>query len=563
MKKLFFIPLLLCALTASAQSTIKVNQVGYYPSAHKSATLEGIVIGTTTLKDSSTGEEVWSSKAGLIRESPFSDKKRTVVDFSEVTRPGTYTLTNGNNSTTVSIRDKALSDLATAGMKAFYLQRSGEPILEEYAGVYARPMGHPDTCVIVHASAATEERPEGTIISSPRGWYDAGDYNKYIVNSAFTISLMLYAYEMYPVYFLNMATDIPESKNDIPDFFDEIMVNLRWMQTMQDTDGGVYHKLTTPEFEGFVMPVDCHQPRYVVMKTTAATLDFAATMAQASRLLGNTPEYAEWAEGALAQAIRAYEWAEAHPNIVYNQAEMNEHFAPKINTGEYADTLLSDEFLWASEELYRATREEKYNIETSVPREFIIPTWDKVSGLALYALICDDRGDLVEDALTRFLAPSLESIPTSAFDSPYGNEAKEFCWGSNAESCAGLGFALLFANFLTHEEKYLDAALLTADYLLGRNAVGYCFVTGQGSHSPMNPHQRLSAADGIAAPLPGFLVGGPNRGMQDRSSCTSYTSDLPDEAYTDDVASYASNEVAINWNASLVALIGGIEAAME
>ncbi len=563
MKKLFFIPLLLCALTASAQSTIKVNQVGYYPSAHKSATLEGIVIGTTTLKDSSTGEEVWSSKAGLIRESPFSDKKRTVVDFSEVTRPGTYTLTNGNNSTTVSIRDKALSDLATAGMKAFYLQRSGEPILEEYAGVYARPMGHPDTCVIVHASAATEERPEGTIISSPRGWYDAGDYNKYIVNSAFTISLMLYAYEMYPVYFLNMVTDIPESKNDIPDFFDEIMVNLRWMQTMQDTDGGVYHKLTTPEFEGFVMPVDCHQPRYVVMKTTAATLDFAATMAQASRLLGNTPEYAEWAEGALAQAIRAYEWAEAHPNIVYNQAEMNEHFAPKINTGEYADTLLSDEFLWASEELYRATREEKYNIETSVPREFIIPTWDKVSGLALYALICDDRGDLVEDALTRFLAPSLESIPTSAFDSPYGNEAKEFCWGSNAESCAGLGFALLFANFLTHEEKYLDAALLTADYLLGRNAVGYCFVTGQGSHSPMNPHQRLSAADGIAAPLPGFLVGGPNRGMQDRSSCTSYTSDLPDEAYTDDVASYASNEVAINWNASLVALIGGIEAAME
>ena len=41
----------------------------------------------------------------------------------------------------------------------------------------------------------------------------------------------------------------PESDNKIPDILDEMMYNLKWMLTMQDpTDGGVYHKLTTPNW---------------------------------------------------------------------------------------------------------------------------------------------------------------------------------------------------------------------------------------------------------------------------------------------------------------------------
>lgn len=48
------------------------------------------------------------------------------------------------------------------------------------------------------------------------------------------------------------------------------------------------------------------------------------------------------------------------------------------------------------------------------------------------------------------------------------------------------------------------------DYILGKNATGYCYVTGFGMKSPLYPHHRLSASDDIEAPLPGFLVGGPN-----------------------------------------------------
>ena len=76
----------------------------------------------------------------------------------------------------------------------------------------------------------------------------------------------------------------------------------------------------------------------------------------------------------------------------------------------------------------------------------------------------------------------------------------------------------------------------------------------------MYPHDRLSAAYYIEAPLPGFLVGGPNPGHQDG---VAYASNLPDESYADVEGSYASNEIAINWSAALVALVSSLDALMS
>ncbi len=108
--------------------------------------------------------------------------------------------------------------------------------------------------------------------------------------------------------------------------------------------------------------------------------------------------------------------------------------------------------------------------------------------------------------------------------------------------------------------KYRKDALRAADYVLGRNATGFCYVTGYGVKSPRHPHQRISEADGIDDPMPGLLVGGPNPGQQDLASGINYPSKAPDESYADVMASYASNEIAINWNASLVGLLSWLDA---
>ena len=89
-------------------------------------------------------------------------------------------------------------------------------------------------------------------------------------------------------------------------------------------------------------------------------------------------------------------------------------------------------------------------------------------------------------------------------------------------------------------------------------------MTGFGDQSPMHPHHRPSAADNVEAPFPGMLVGGPNPGQQDKQNMkATYPSNVPDESYIDDAESYASNEIAINWNASLVAFLCWLDALTD
>src|SRR5471030_407605 len=215
--------------------------------------------------------------------------------------------------------------------------RASTPLNEKYAGKWARAEGHPDTSVLIHPSAASEKRPAGTRISSSRGWYDAGDYNKYIVNSGISTSTLLSLYEDFPSYMKTVKLNIPESGNHIPDVLNEVLWNLRWMLTMQDpNDGGVYHKLTNAKFDPMEMPDKDQTPRYVVQKSTAATLDFAAVMAQASRIFRNFPkELPGLADSCIKQADMAWDWAVKNPNVIYNQDAMNKKFEPKVTTGAY------------------------------------------------------------------------------------------------------------------------------------------------------------------------------------------------------------------------------------
>ena len=230
--------------------TVRLNQLGYYPQQEKVAVVNTGEVREFTIVDAATGNRVFSGKPGYIASSAWSDKSRTILDFSDITAPGNYFLMVNGDSVAFEIKERVLSPLADAALKSFYYQRTGMPIEATYAGRWSRPAGHPDDKVLIHPNAAGPERKAGTVISSPGGWYDAGDYNKYIVNSAYSIGLMQAIYARFPDYFIRQQVNIPESGNHTPDLLDEMYYNLKWMLTMQDpADGGVYHKLTTPSFE--------------------------------------------------------------------------------------------------------------------------------------------------------------------------------------------------------------------------------------------------------------------------------------------------------------------------
>ena len=550
-------------LQAANDNPIRRNQVGYAPTQEKVIVIDG-VNPTGKLRITTPDGKVLKPKVSRKAVSPWSGKTRYIVDFSAQQQEGQYQVTLGKVATcTLTVKERPLHDIAAASLRLFYLIRSGIPIT--MGGEYNRPLGHADTHVLVHNAAASPLRPAASVISSPYGWYDAGDYNKYVVNSAFSIGLMFAAYEQHPDYFAALNTHIPESGNATPDLLDEMMFNLRWFLTMQDPyDGGVYHKLTTPHFESFVMPKDCHQPRYVVEKSVTATLDFAAVMADAARLFEPyQQDYPGFSAQAAAMAERAYQWAKDNPRAFYVQHQLK---APAVSTGEYGDRNASDEFFWAASALYRLTGKQYYLDEARAvqPKAFTTPTWGNVASLGAFEWMEGSDKYLRETMLQQlndYCTEAVKSSATSCFNSPYGNSPHHFGWGCLAESCCCQALCLLYADKMAGTNNYLRYAQQNADYLLGRNATGYCYVTGFGDKSPMHPHHRPSAADGIAAPFPGMLVGGPNPGQQDKSGLKEpYPSNHPDESYLDVEESYASNEIAINWNASLVAFLCWLDA---
>ena len=493
-----------------------------------------------------------------------------IADFSSFNKTGNYIVVAGNKqSYPFSIEKNVLHTVAVASLKGFYYQRMSMALEEKYAGKWARAEGHPDTIVYVHSSAATAQRPEGTIIKSPGGWYDAGDYNKYIVNSGISVATLLSAYEDYPDYFKTLKTNIPESNNGVPDILNEALYNIRWMLTMQDpNDGGVYHKCTNAKFDAMIMPDKATEKRYVVQKSTAATLDFAAVCAQASRMFSKyKKQFPGLADSCLKAAIKAHQWAEMNPRVYYFQFKMNKQFQPAVVTGDYGDGNVTDEFFWAACELYATTNNENYwrVIDSTNQHKMSLPSWSNVYTLGMYTLLrlhpakhlMDIEG--MSNLVVAFADSITNNINTSAFETVIGGSKRDFNWGSNSNA-ANQSIVLLNAYRITKSKKYLDAALTNLDYILGRNATGYCFVTGIGTKSTMHPHHRPSVADGIDEPVPGLMAGGPNPGRQD--GCK-YEFTEPETAYVDSDCAYASNEIAINWNAPLVYISNAIEALQK
>ncbi|MGZ3998730.1 MAG: glycoside hydrolase family 9 protein [Flavisolibacter sp.] len=567
--------LLLSVFTACSQrgsDRFQLNQVGFVTSSPKLAVITGKTEGGK-FYITANGSTYFTGTLSDEKQSKNSSTVTRIADFSAFKREGAYHISVPGVGTSYEFRiaEDVFSDVSKAVLKAYYYMRSDMPLEKTYAGKWARAAGHPDTTVLVHASAASDARPAGTVISSPKGWYDAGDYNKYVVNSGITMGTLLSAYEDFPGYFDKLKTNIPESSDAVPDILNEVLYNLRWMLSMQDpNDGGVYHKLTNAAFDGMVAPGVTKAPRYVVQKSTAATLDFAAVMAQSSRVLGSfKKQLPHLADSCLAAANKAWDWAEKNPSILYDQRGINQKFDPDITTGEYGDRSVNDEWFWAATELYTSTKENKFLavINERIKDRVALPGWNNVTMLGYYTFIrneknlqsCSSLIQMMKDTVLRFANLCLTNEASNAFGTVIGGSQREFIWGSNSIA-ANEGVLLINAYKITSDRKYIEAALSNLDYILGRNATNYCFVTGIGTKSPMHPHHRPSVSDNIVEPIPGMLVGGPNPGQQDHCA---YPFKEPETSYVDSDCAYAANEIAINWNAPLVYLANALRVLLK
>ncbi len=538
--------------TESSNQKIAVNQLGYLVNSEKIAIVPNVTATTYDLVDVNTNKIIRSgqlSHAKMWDNSGNDTFKR--AEFTDIVTPGDYLLRvkGVRDSAVFSINNHVYDSIHTAALKYYYLNRSSIVIEKKYAGIYARPLGHKDDDVLYHSSAEQGDDFKAKEVQSQKGWYDAGDYGKYVVNSGITTYTLLAAFEHYPEVYQKQILNIPESSDDVPDIINEALWNLEWLITMQSDDGGVYHKLTTCEWPGYEMPHEDKRARYMIGKSTAASLDFAATLSVASRVIA--PYYPNKSKQYLAAAINAWKYSLENQTQYYEQPD-------DIKSGEYGDNQLKDEFAWAAAELFITTRDKGfYNTYKEINIHYSAPSWRNVSYLSLSSLLFKAKDLLSEQEYEdlKIKQKHLADVYLKQHkNSPYivAMEKSDFVWGSNS-AALNKAIVLLQAAELNNNSQYLKAAQGLVDYILGRNPTGYSFVTGFGDKTPQHPHHRISQSDGITAPVPGMLVGGPQAGQQDECN---YDSNEPAKSYSDSWCSYSTNEVAINWNAPLVYVLG-------
>ena len=551
--------MLVCVYTVAAAPTIaiKVDQVGYLPHARK---LAFVVADQTAseflLRNANDSSVVFRGHLSAPVDDVDSGDRIQTADFSKFTSEGRFYIEvpGVGESWRFSIGRSVYRRAFYLAMRSYYGQRCGTAV-----DLGAQFPGFKHAACHLTGAYHPSAGKSGPRVST-KGWHDAGDYGRYVVNSGISTGELLWTWGLFQSHIESISLDIPESGNSIPDFLDEIRWNLDWMLTMQDEDGGVWPKQTSEHFADFLMPENDSLVSHVIgtgtepYKSSAATADFAAVMALAARAY--KPFDAAYAKRCLAAAQKAWTWLEKNPSVTFRNPT-------GVLTGEYGDRDPRDEILWAAAELWRTTQEKTYeryfleHYKEQLPSITVgPPSWSRVGSLALWAYAIHRSGDeKVSSEIRQLSVRTADEIVARTDKNGYRNSlmTKDYVWGSNGV-VANYGLQLLIADRFLSDPSYLVAARENLHYLLGRNTFSLSWVTQVGENPFRHPHHRPSQTDANSEPWPGLLSGGPNRSRQDPAM-----KKLPDrpaaKMYMDDWESYAANEIAINWNAPLVFLL--------
>ena len=521
---------------------IHINQIGYRTHAPKIAVIsaESVPHGPIYLVniDNSTRVELSFSKRGL---DSYSGESLWELDFSDIKAAGRYYIEfyNDSRSDEFVIGNQIYGDTLQDLIQMLYYQRCGCGLHEHYAGVYRH-----DAC---HTGSVLRYSDGAKLPPITGGWHDAGDYGRYVTPGAVTVAHLLYLFELYPRKCPDLK--IPEHSSKEPDILSECRYELDWLLKMQQEDGSVAHKLTTENHAPFIMPEEDTAQMILYPASTMVTADFVAVTALASRIF--LPYDAEYSDRLLKAALHSEEFLASHPEMIGFRNP------PGNNTGSYGDRTDSDERLWAYAELYRLTKEPRFltalnALLDQVPYKTSLG-WGMVSGLAGLSILFAQLDTFPEELCSIFRKAFMDSADhfleqsgTNGYHLAMPPEA--FGWGSTM-TLMDIASTLIIATLLSGNPAYSMAAEEHLHYLLGRNPLDRCYITGHGSHPIRNPHNRPTASDNIEEPFPGLVSGGANFYPCDDIARASLPKGTPALlCHLDHVDSYSTNEIAIYWN---------------
>lgn len=232
---------------ATAQSSfVRVHQTGYVANAPKRAYLMSSASssGASFSVLNSNGSPVYSAAIGASQGSWGSFTHVYALDFDTVTSPGIYTISViGSISSTspsfpIDTGENLYSTLLENTLYFYENERDGANFIttplrtaaghlnDEKAKVYFTPTFNKKD----NAGPLT---PTGAVIDASGGWWDAGDYMKFVETHSYVVALMLVG-----------ARDFPNQMgvgSMTSNFTSEAKFGLDWLQKMWDDSSKTFY----------------------------------------------------------------------------------------------------------------------------------------------------------------------------------------------------------------------------------------------------------------------------------------------------------------------------------
>ena len=320
------------AAPAAAQSSpspfLHVDQFGYEIAAEKVAVISDPQAGynaalafapgaTLEVRDAATGAVAYSGAPvaydGGATHAQSGDRGWW-FDFSALRTPGTYEVVDpasGERSAAFAIGETPYNQVMYHALRMFYYNRCSTAKPEPYAAPnwtdgpsFDKPGQDTEARYLYDpANPALYRDLSG-------GWFDAGDYNKYVTFAEVVVHDLLSAYEENPQAFTT-ASDIPGSANALPDVLDEVRWELEWLLRMSNPDGSVHIKMGSISYaENALSPPSANvDPRYYGPTCTAASLAAAGMFAHAARVFARQAGQQAFAAQLQARAAACFAYA--------------------------------------------------------------------------------------------------------------------------------------------------------------------------------------------------------------------------------------------------------------
>ena len=542
------------ASSASASGLVRVDQLGYPTTAPKSAVLMATrpARGARFEVVTATGRTVLRGRVRMA-EGRWNTRYRYVyrLDLSAVRGAGRYrivvpALHARSPLFRIAAAPSLYGQVAANAVRFFQAQRDGQAAAGAPLGRRASHLLDAQATVFATPSAAQLHsghfRPTGATADVSGGWFDAGDYLKFVETTSFTDTLMLWAEREHPGAVPGLAAEARIGIDWLKHVYDPGSGRLVYQVGIGDGNGdkllGDHDLWRLPQRDDSLRAGPGSPERYLKHRPA-----FATGAPLSPNLAGRTAA----AFGLCAQVYRASDPAYADRCLADGEAIFAEarttHVGRLLTVSPHAyypETSWRDDMALGATELYRALQAapDRSQFTHSNPAHYLglaahwADAYASGPGADFDSMNLYDVAALADYDLTRALqAPHPDaSIPTDpgALESdlrdqlrigtqtaaryPFGL-ANPNTWSDSVTHALGYSVTARLYDQLTHRHTYDAFAQHQLDWVLGANPWGSSFVVGAGTTFPRClQHQVANLAGGLkgrGSLLLGATVGGP------------------------------------------------------